>query len=173
MLKDVADSQPQSGEGIQHIQLPSTAWAFMCALEEKRAPEFSLQDAFSAGDSCWTCDVLPRAYIQLKGFCSELPRAATPNTPLPVLGWKKCAGEVAGVAGWVEAKGCKTLLSRMAAQGGMLEWDFSLLVDCCGVCSQLMQAKCKICQGCLCAVLAATNPQCIEVHCPWPFPSPS
>lgn len=71
MLKDVADSQPQSGVGIQHIQLPSTAWAFMCALEEKRAPEFSLQDAFSAGDSCWTCHVLPRAYIQLKGFAAS------------------------------------------------------------------------------------------------------
>ena len=60
-----------------------------------------------------------------------------------------------------------------SSRGGGLEWDFSLRVDCCWFCGQLMLAKCTSCQGSLWAVLAAMNPRYLEVCCPCLFPSTS
>jgi len=57
-----------------------------------------------------------------------------------------------------------------SSRGGGLEWDFSSHAHCCWFCCQLMLAKCKSCQGSRWAVLAATNPRCVEVCCPGPFP---
>lgn len=60
-----------------------------------------------------------------------------------------------------------------SSRAGGLQWDFSLCVDCCWFCGQLMLAKCTSCQGSLWAVLAASNPRYVEVRCPCPLPSTS
>lgn len=84
----------------------------MCASEKKTSRDFSLQDAFSTGDSCWACDVQPRVSVQQEGFCSQLPRAATANTcqrsVAPLHSLFPCPGNPglppgSGVSSWPQA----------------------------------------------------------------------